>query len=244
MTQDKKKEILFFDQFVEKKNKYIGLADKAYDRLFTELSKSLTNTKKEIKIVDLGCGTGTFTKKLSSISNNVYGCDISPKSVKLAKNFYPEINFSIEDIENLSFKNDFFDVVILSGVLHHFDNFYKPLKEAKRILKNGGLLFSYDPNLNNPFFWIYRRKKSWFYSNEGVTDNEEPLTIDKIKNVMKSCDFKDIEVYGISNMPYEYIENKKLSLLLPLYNFIDRCLDIVPFVKKIIGSFLITKVKK
>ena len=244
MTQDKKKEILFFDQFIEKKHDYIGLSEKSYDRLFFELSKSLDLQQQKLKIIDLGCGTGTFTKKLSLLSNEVYGCDISSKSIKQAISLCPEINFSNQNIENLSFENDFFDIVIFSGVLHHFDDLHTPLMEAKRILKPDGLIFSFDPNLQNPFFWLYRRKKSWFYSNEGVTDNEEPLIKNKIKIVMQSCQFKKIKVYGISNMPFKYIENKKLSLLLPIYNFVDYLIDIIPWVKNTIGSFLITKARK
>ena len=244
MTQDTKKEISFFNKFIENNYQYFGLSTKSYDRLFSELSKSLNFQQQKIKIIDLGCGTGTFTKKLSLLSNEVYGCDISPKSIERAISLYPEINFTCQNIENLSFENDFFDVVIFSGVLHHFSNLHTPLMEAKRILKPDGLIFSFDPNLQNPFFWLYRRKKSWFYSNEGVTDNEEPLIKNKIKIVMQSCQFKKIKVYGISNMPFKYIENKKLSLLLPIYNFVDYLIDIIPWIKNTIGSFLITKIRK
>ena len=181
---------------------------------------------------------------MTLLNSEVYACDISPKSIEKASNLYPKINFSVQDIEKLTFENNFFDVVVFSGVLHHFDNLDPPLNEAKRVLKPDGLIFSFDPNLYNPFFWLYRRKKSWFYSNEGVTDNEEPLTKKRVKNVMESFQFKQIEIYAISNMSYKYIENKKLSLLLPIYNFADYLLDIIPFIKKAIGSFLITKARK
>ena len=36
MTQDKKKEILFFDQFIEKKHDYIGLSEKSYDDFISQ----------------------------------------------------------------------------------------------------------------------------------------------------------------------------------------------------------------
>ena len=244
MEQDKKKEIVFFDSFVEKKSEYVALSSKSYDKILYELSKSFINKKDRIKIIDLGCGTGSFTKKLLSLNSEIYGCDISPKSIKQASNFYPEIKFSVQDIEHLSYDENFFDVVIFSGVLHHFNNLKKPFMEAKRILKKDGLIFSFDPNLFNPFFWIYRRKNSFFYSKEGVTDNEEPLTKKKITNELLMCEFNKIDVYGISNMSFEYIENKKLSKLLPVYNFIDYLLNLVPYLRNLIGSFLITKARK
>ena len=244
MVQDKKKEINFFDSFVERKNEYVALSSKSYDKILYELSKSFISKKNKIKIIDLGCGTGSFTRKLLPLNSEIYGCDISPKSIERARNFYPEIKFSVQDIEHLSFNENFFDVVIFSGVLHHFENLEKPIMEARRILKKDGLIFSFDPNFFNPFFWIYRRKKSFFYSKEGVTDNEEPLTKKKIRNAFLLCKFNKINVYGISNMSFEYIENKKLSKILPIYNFIDYLLSLVPYLRNLIGSFLITKVKK
>ena len=244
MPQDKKKEIDFFDKFIESKNEYVGLSSKSYEKLFYQLSKSLEKNKEEIKVIDLGCGTGSFTQRLTLLNAKIYGCDISPKSIARASKLHPQINFSVQDIENLSFENNLFDVVVLSGVLHHFINLQKILTESKRILKPEGIFFAFDPNLHNPFFWLYRRKKSWFYSNQGVTDNEEPLTKNKIKTALESCEFKNIKVSGISNMSFKYIENKKLSLLLPLYNFIDYLLDLVPFFRNMFGSFLITKARK
>ena len=244
MSQDKKKEIYFFDKFVKSKNEYTVFSKKGYEKLFLELKKSLNIDKKNLKIVDLGCGTGAFTKKISLLSNEVFGCDISSESIKIASRIYPNISFSVQDIENLTYENSSFDVVIFSGVLHHFNNLEKPLLEAKRILKNDGLIFAFDPNLNNPFFWLYRRKKSWFYSNVGVTDNEEPLTKNKIITAGQNCNFGKISVYAISGISFNYIKSSILSIFLPVYNFIDFLFNIIPFIRNKIGSFLITKIKK
>ena len=110
MTQDKKNEISFFDQIAEEEREYIALSTKSYDRLFAELSKCLDQSKNRIKIVDLGCGTGSLTKKLLSLNSEVYGCDISSKCIETASKLYPNINFSIQDIENLSFDDNFLDI--------------------------------------------------------------------------------------------------------------------------------------
>ena len=241
MQQDKKKEIKFFDNFVEKHDQYIGLSNESFERLYLELSKSLSSFNDNIKIIDLGCGTGTFTKKLLNLSDDVFGCDISEKSIIKARKLNSKIKFINEDIENLSLTNETFDIVILSGVLHHFENSNKVLLESKRILKKGGLLFAFDPNLHNPFFWLYRRKKSFFYSLKGVTENEEPLTKKHIFKSMKLAEFNQINVYGISNMPFKYIDSKILRVFLPIYNLFDSFININPYVRNAFGSFLITK---
>ena len=82
-----------------------------------------------------------------------------------------------------------------------------------------------------------------FYVSAGVTANEEPLSKKKIINAMQSQKFKNIKVYGISSMPLESVPGK-LSFFVPLYNLLDYLLDIVPFVRNNVGSFLITKANK
>ena len=111
MYQDKEKEIEFFDQFIEEKKEYVGLSSKSYDKLFNELSKFLTAKDQQIHIIDLGCGTGTFTKKLSLLNGEIYGCDISSKSIAQAIKLNPKVKFSVQDIESLSFENDKFDFI-------------------------------------------------------------------------------------------------------------------------------------
>ena len=242
MSQNIQNEKKFFDKLAEEKFQYTALKKKCFEKLFIELSKSIIN-KKKINIIDLGCGTGNFTGKLLSFKSEIYGCDVSEKSIKLAKKLHPEINFSVQNIEKLSFENNYFDVVIFSGVLHHFNNLNLPLMEAYRVLNKDGILFSYDPNLHNPYNWFLRKKNSKFYVSTGVTINEEPLTKNKIINAMQLQKFKNIKVYGISNMPFESVAGK-LSFFVPLYNFVDYLFDIVPFIRNIIGSFLITKASK
>ena len=241
MQQDKEKEILFFDNFVEEKGQYIGLSIKSYKKLFFELTESLQLPNNNLKIIDLGCGTGTFTQTLLNISNYVSGCDISKKSIENAKKLNSKINYINGDIENLSLKNELFDIVVLSGVLHHFENPNRVLNESYRILKKGGIFFSFDPNLINPFFWLYRRKNSFFYSSKGVTENEQPITKKNIINSMKLANFNKINVYGISKMPFKYIDNKIFRILIPIYNMIDSFIDINPYIRNTYGSFLITK---
>jgi ubiquinone/menaquinone biosynthesis C-methylase UbiE len=44
--------------------------------------------------------------------------------------------------ENLPFKNDTFDVIIVFNAIHHFD-FRRFIREARRVLKPRGFLFIY-----------------------------------------------------------------------------------------------------
>ena len=65
-----------------------------------------------------------------------------------------------------------------------------------------------------------------------------------LRNLIYSWIFNNIDVYAISNMPIKTIGDKKFSFLIPFYNFFDYLLNIVPFIRNSIGSFLITKGQK
>jgi ubiquinone/menaquinone biosynthesis C-methylase UbiE len=240
--QNKLEEIKFFDNFVHE-NAYDVFDKRGYERIISELIK-VVDTKKTLRVLDMGCGTGAFTSKMMSFDFDIQGVDISPESIKLAKELYPDIIFTIGDIENLSFLDDeSFDLITLSGVLHHFENITNVVSECYRLLKKDAILFAYDPNRYNPVMWLYRCKSSPFYSSKGVTPNEEPISKDSIISVFSNFNFNELNVFSISGVTFKYIESQYARLLLPFYNFIEIVFDL-PFLRKKLGSFIITTVKK
>jgi SAM-dependent methyltransferase len=81
------------------------------------------------KILDLGCGSGIFGKKIGEkLKKEIIGIDIVDKRVY-------QIPFKIYDGKNIPFSNDYFDVVIVAFVLHHTEDPVSILKEAKRVGK-------------------------------------------------------------------------------------------------------------
>jgi ubiquinone/menaquinone biosynthesis C-methylase UbiE len=112
------------------------------------------------KILDYGCGPGTFSIKLSKMTqNDVYGIDISKgfidhcisiKKKLNIKNFYPQL------VENkkLPFEDNTFDSILMFDVIHHLEDIDQNFNEIKRVLKNDGKLIVYEPNKLNPLIWI------------------------------------------------------------------------------------------
>jgi SAM-dependent methyltransferase len=81
------------------------------------------------RILDLGCGSGIFGKKIKEkFEKEVVGIDIVDKRVA-------EIPFKIYDGKQIPFPKDYFDLVIISFVLHHTQDPVSLLKEAKRVGK-------------------------------------------------------------------------------------------------------------
>lgn len=102
------------------------------------------------RLLDLGCGPGSMVEYLKHIPNlEIYGIDISPAMLKIAREKYPNITFLESDAEDLPFDDGYFDVVLCSGMLHHFPSLDPILLEIKRVLKDGGAFIAREPNERN-----------------------------------------------------------------------------------------------
>ena len=118
---------------------------------------TLADIKKGDHVLDIACGTGVVTKKVSSkVGKNggVVSFDISKKALEIAKKFNStkkNIEFILADAETLFLKNQF-DVITCQYALFFFPNSQKALCNAKRILKKDGTIAVSVHGHNVPFF--------------------------------------------------------------------------------------------
>lgn len=109
-----------------------------------QISKNKTN------LLDMGCGEGTRLANIADKGTNVYGIDISPKAIEIAKKKYPKFNFHVGNLEKLPYANEKFDLVYSAFVLEHLDNPKKAIKEGIRVLKKGSSILVAAPNYGAP----------------------------------------------------------------------------------------------
>ncbi|MBN1183206.1 MAG: class I SAM-dependent methyltransferase [Bacteroidales bacterium] len=79
-----------------------------------------------IRVIDLGCGTGTIAKTISDkFPNSKIVClDIASNMIDIAKHklsLHKDTNFILGDFSQMDF-NEKFDVVVSSLALHHLEN--------------------------------------------------------------------------------------------------------------------------
>jgi ubiquinone/menaquinone biosynthesis C-methylase UbiE len=95
-------------------------------------------------VLDVGCGTGDLTLELArrvGSSGLVAGIDAAPEMVararQKARRRHLAIDFRVEPVEQLSFADQTFDVVVNSLVFHHLPDALKrrALVEIRRFLK-------------------------------------------------------------------------------------------------------------
>ena len=113
------------------------------------------------RLLDFGCGTGEQSVRCAIAGAEVTGIDISPVSIhkaeEAANSAGVDIDFRVMDAEFTTFDDSTFDLVLISGVLHHVD-LNKAYPEIARILKPDGIAIAAEALGHNPLINLYRRR--------------------------------------------------------------------------------------
>ncbi len=127
-------------------------ADKFDAAAMEQLPAKLDN----LRILDVGCATGRLLESLIKAgAKNVAGTDIAPSIVDTARKrldgYDVQLDLKAADAEEkLPWPDESYDIVTLTGVLHHFPNPGKALEEIYRVSKPGSRLIILEPRFITP----------------------------------------------------------------------------------------------
>jgi len=114
----------------------------------------MVGSKKNEKVLDVACGNGVLTFKISERGSQVHGVDLSEDAIKSAINFarHKDLNceFKVGDAHDLPYPDEYFDKIVCSSSLEHFTDDIKALKEMHRVLKSNGRVFLTTDSFNYP----------------------------------------------------------------------------------------------
>jgi ubiquinone/menaquinone biosynthesis C-methylase UbiE len=124
---------------------------------------------KPARVLDVGCGPGTYDRWLLSRGDAVVGLDYSLPSLRQARrNERPlerAARYTQGDAYSLPFRAAVFDAVLCVGVLQTLSDEQRALEEMTRVLKPSGLLVLdglNDSGLSSAAHWVRRaRKNAW-----------------------------------------------------------------------------------
>ena len=169
--------------------KYEPFADETYRFLVDKISGKLAMGS---HILDIGCGTGAFAKRLAGAGFRVTGIDLSDDMLKLARDNCRDlgnVSFRKADAEDLPFDHAAFDAVLCFAVHHHFLAYHRIVAEVSRVLKPGGRLFIGDPNGINPHIALLMHPRSPVRYSK-LASNQKPIRPQVLQ--------KEYRRYGIS----------------------------------------------
>ncbi len=130
-------------------------------------------------ILELGCGAGEAAVYFAKKGARVTATDISNGMLEVVKKLARKHGVEVETRQSYShtmpFADGTFDIVYAANLLHHVD-IESTLKEARRVLKNGGVFVSWDPLEHNPLIKLYRR-----IATKVRTEDEHPIKTSDIK---------------------------------------------------------------
>ncbi len=117
------------------------------DKIRPKIQEKLSKENNLGNLIELGCGTGYFTKTLADKSENIISTDISKEMLSIAREKLKGFEFQVMDCQDIKFDEGTFDTVFM-GLVLLFTQPEKALKESRRILKPGGLLIIADPDIS------------------------------------------------------------------------------------------------
>lgn len=202
-----------------------------FQRRYEMLSSHVTPA---MKILEVGCGPGYFTKLLVATKAQIIAIDISPDLLKYARENIRADNvvFKNENAYQLTYPDQTFDSIIGSSILHHLD-IDQALREFHRVLKPGGLIYFTEPNMLNPQIFLERHVR--FFGKMFYTSPDETAF------VRWSLRKKFVE-YGFSQIqisPFDFLHPLTPRPCIPLVQSMGNILEKIPLIQEIAGSLYI-----
>ena len=116
----------------------------------------MAGIKRGDRVLDMACGTGAVTRRAATAvgpAGTVTGFDMSTSALRIARRFAaaPNAHFCIADAETVRFAGRF-DAAVCQYALFYFPNSLAALRNARRMLKEGGSLAVAVHGDNAPFF--------------------------------------------------------------------------------------------
>ncbi|MGN6267669.1 MAG: class I SAM-dependent methyltransferase [Ginsengibacter sp.] len=195
------------------------LVKKGGEEYFDILTSEMINS--DTYALDIGCGTGRWTKYLAPKVGFIEAVDPS-EAVFAADKLLGDlqnVRLSKASIETLPFADEAFDFVMSIGVLHHIPNTKRALIDCVKKVKPGGYFFVYlyyNLDRRGP---VYR---ALFYSSDAIRRTVSRLPA-KIKHFV--CDILAVVFY----MPFILLGRlfkkfgfKDLAIRMPLHGYQNR----------------------
>ncbi len=144
------------------------------------------------KLLDIGCGAGTFLLEAQKAGYQVIGQEVSPYFAKYGR-VHHHLDIYEGEIEDLPLIDRSFDFVTAFDVIEHHPDPQKLLQEMYRLLKPGGIAMIGTHDIGNFYARKYRIK--WRYLNP--IGHLTYFTRQALQSMIEKAGFRTLQVGGI-----------------------------------------------
>ncbi len=128
---------------------------------------------KNLKILEIGCGTGFMSLELARMGHDVVGIDSNENIIHVARRTMQsdpyektrgDLRYEVAEFNNWSDESGKYDILLFSRVLHDMLHPEKILSKARKLVKNGGRLvcleYAYDRLNRRAAIWLYQIRRA------------------------------------------------------------------------------------
>jgi SAM-dependent methyltransferase len=191
-----------------------------------------------MRVLELGCGTGYFTRELARSRADIVAIDVSPELLEIARANCPErtVRYEIQNASALSYPDAVFDSVVGSSVLHHLE-IEEALREIHRVLKAGGTIYFTEPNMLNPQIAV-QKNVPWVKRKLGDSPDETAFFRWPLRRLLEQTGYHDVRID-----PFDFLHPKTPVPLIGRLDVLGRFLESVPVISEFAGSLYIRAIK-
>ena len=135
-----KDESLFWNKMAEKYSQKPVPSQENYEKKL-KLTRELL--KKDMKVLEIGCGTGTTSLIHAPYVTKITSTDFSSKMIEIANEKaksqnISNIEFKQESVEDMDYPENEFDIIMAHSILHLVENKKAAIDKIFKALKPGG----------------------------------------------------------------------------------------------------------
>lgn len=173
--------------------------------LYNETYNFICNSiiKDSAKLLEIGCGPGNITKYLLTQRPdfNIYGIDIAPNMIELAKTNNPTANYSVMDTRNIREFKTKFDGIICGFCIPYLshNDCVNLISDSYNLLNDNGLIYIsfVEGNPNNSGYQVGSSgDRTYFYYHN----------LEKLKKHLFESEFEELKVFKVE---YKKSETEK-----------------------------------
>jgi len=155
------------------------------------LSRLFKKYRFQGRVLEVGCGTGEFTARLSEMGMTGVGIDLSEDSLRAARARLKNGTFELHQKDVLEFEGGPFDCVFIFEVLEHIEQDQRAMERLHGFLAPGGLLLLSVP-----------ARQKLFSPEDHFQGHVRRYERDELQGKLRAASFEILEFWCYNPLPY------------------------------------------
>ena len=190
----------------------------AVSDLLAEITQALPDVRGR-RLLEVGAGTGREGHQLARLGASVCALDFSPEALRLSRQISGNVRLVRGDALATPFPDGSFDLVYHQGLLEHFREPLRLLRENHRVVKPGGLVLVDVPQKYHVYTLV---KQALIALDKWFAGWETQFSAREIRALVEQAGFRCERVYGYGMHPGLFYRvgreaAKRVGVRLPLY---------------------------